>query len=112
MTLKDAIERRYADALTEPVQVRQDALLLALHNGVAMELRFGAAHEYAIAWRWGDAELRIDTAPLHPQLATFPNHLHDAEGKACADPLTNPLREPWHNVRTVIDAVWVSPLLD
>ena len=111
LALKEEIERRYADVLTGDPELAQDALLLRLENGVALELRFAAADAYAIGWRWGEAELRIDTAPLHADLATFPNHLHDAEGRLRADPLTRPGREPWDNVRIVIDALLADPLL-
>ena len=53
----------------------------------------------------------IDTAPLHRTLATFPNHLHDASDVLREDRLTHPSAEPWANVRAVIDAVLVDPLL-
>jgi hypothetical protein len=110
--LKEAIDREFAAALVEPAELCLDALLLRLANDVALELRIAGPAEYAMAWRWGDAELRIDTAPLHRELATFPNHLHDADGALCADPLTRPGRDPWDNVRTVIAALLEDPLLE
>lgn len=109
--LKEAIDVQFAETIAEPAELCQDALLVRLHNGVVIEFRFASAEEYAIGWRWGDTELRIDTAPLHPQLSTFPNHLHNGEGQVLADPLTNPGREPWDNVRSVITALIGDPLL-
>jgi hypothetical protein len=76
-----------------------------------MEARFGAEDEYAFNWRWGEAELRIDTAPLHPILATFPNHLHDNVGVLRLDPVTDPARSPWENLRVLVAALMVDPLL-
>ncbi|HEY6896155.1 MAG TPA: hypothetical protein VI279_02755 [Rhodocyclaceae bacterium] len=111
LTIKEAVEGRYGDALAAAAELSQDALLLSLKNGVVIELRFAAADEYAIAWRYGDAELRIDTAPLHRELASFPNHLHDAAGELRADPLTKPGAEPWDNLCAVLDALLVDPLL-
>jgi hypothetical protein len=108
--LKQAIERQFAAQLAEPVQLCRDALLLRLVNGVALELRHPRRGEYAIAWQVGDAWLRIDTAPVHHALPTA-NHLHDADGQVRADPLTRTDAEPWDNVRAVIDAVLVDPLL-
>lgn len=111
LTLRDAVDRHFADALAEPSRLLQDALIVALKNGATLELRFAGPGEYAIGWRWGDAELCIDTAPMHPALATFPNHWHDADGEMRADPLTHPCAEPWDNARAVIDAVLADPLL-
>ncbi len=110
--LKGAIDGEFAAAMTEPAELCRDALLVRLRNGVIMELRIASAEQYAIGWRWGEAELRIDTAPLHRQLATFPNHMHDGEGNPQPDPLTRPGREPWDNVRGVIAALLDDPLLE
>lgn len=111
LDLKQRLEEGYGGALAGPAELRQDALLLRLDNGVSAELRFASASEYVIGWRWGDAELRIDTAPLHAGLETFPNHLHDAEGRVRGDGVTRPGLEPWDNVRRVIDALRADPLL-
>jgi hypothetical protein len=109
--LKDALDREFAATMLEPAELCRDALLVRLCNDVMIELRMPDATEYSIGWRWGDAELRIDTAPLHCELATFPNHLHDSEGRLRADPLTDPSREPWVNVRVVVAALLEDPLL-
>ena len=109
--LKDAIDREFAAAMAQPVELCRDALLVRLRNEVTIELRIASAEEYSIGWRWGEAQLRIDTAPLHPQLATFPNHLHDAEGQLQSDPLTRPDSAPWDNIRGVIAALLEDPLL-
>ncbi len=109
--LKEAIDVQFAEAITEPTELCQDALLVRLNNGVVIELRIASAEEYSIGWRWGDSELRIDTAPLHPQLATFPNHLHNGEGQLLPDPLTHPGRDLWDNVHSVIMALIDDPIL-
>lgn len=111
IALKDHIDRHFDAQLEVPAQLLQDALLLRFGNGLTMELRFAGADEYAIAWQWGDAQLRIDTAPLHPELATFPQHLHDSHGVVHADPITHPGRAPWDNARALIDVVLRDPLL-
>lgn len=111
LELKEQIESAYGAHLPGGAQLQQDALLLEFDSGLKMELRFASAEEYALAWLWGDAELRIDTAPLHDSLATHPNHLHDEEGRVRADPLTTPGAPPWDNVRKLIDAVLLDPLL-
>ncbi|MCC6533008.1 MAG: hypothetical protein IT531_10705 [Burkholderiales bacterium] len=99
------------EQLASPPQLAHDALLVRLDNGVALELRFTPAGEYSIGWSHGDTSMRIDTAPVHPELATYPNHLHGRDGTARADPLTDPQRSPWENLRAVIEHVRADPLL-
>jgi len=112
LELKDRIESQYADQLEEEPQLRQDALQLRFDTGLAMELRYLNSHEYSLQWAWGDAELRIDTAPLHKGLTTFPNHFHDADANLRPDLVTIPGREPWENIKDLIDRVLQDPLLN
>lgn len=90
----------------------RDALQLFLKNGVVIEVRLAAVDEYAFAWRYGDAVLRIDTAPVARALATFPHHLHDADGQLRADPVTCPGEPPIANLVALVAAVLVDPLLE
>ena len=109
--LKEAIDVEFVETMMEPAELCQDALLVRLHNGAVSELRIASAEEYSIGWLWGDTELRIDTAPMHPQLSTFPNHLHNSEDQLLPDPFTQPGRDPWDNVRSVITALIDDPML-
>ena len=111
LELKARIEERYGAHLPAGAELKLDALLLRFDSGLALELRFASAEEYAFNWIWGEAGLRIDTAPLHPELKTRPHHLHDVDGIPRDDPLTRPGAAPWDNVRKVIDAVLDDPLL-
>ncbi len=88
-----------------------DALMLELRNGVELELRFLDAEQYALNWRWGDASLRIDTAPRHPEQATHPQHWHDEDDLIRPDPLTQPGRPPAENALALIVALAQDPLL-
>lgn len=110
--LKPLLDERYGAVLAGPCELKQDALVLGFENGLEMELRIASAHDYSFHWLWGEAELRIDTAPLHGELATAPNHLHDADGTVRPDPLTRPGAAAWDNVRAVLDAVRDDPLLE
>lgn len=104
------VEDCFGARLSAVPELHQDALLVGLDNGVRLEARFATADEYAISWLWGEAELRIDTAPLHAGLETFPNHLHDAQGELRADPFTRPGDAPHENLRRVIEALLDDPL--
>ncbi|NMF91504.1 hypothetical protein, partial [Aromatoleum petrolei] len=79
--LADYIDRTFSSRLSRPVEHKQDALIVNLENGVTLMVRYAADDAYSLRWSYGDAELGIDTAPLHRELTTFPNHLHDLEGK-------------------------------
>lgn len=109
--LKQAIDAAFAGELTEPAQLYADALLVRLKNEAVIELRVAGDAEYAIAWRWSTVQLRLDTAPLHPHLATFPRHLHDSQGMVRADPVTRAGESAWDSVRRVIAAIAHDPLL-
>jgi len=110
--LKEQIVAHYSDQLAIEPQLKQDALQLKFDSGLAMELRYLNRNEYSLQWLWGDAELRIDTAPLHRNLATFPNHLHDADENLRPDTVTQSGREPWDNVRLLIERLLQDPLLE
>lgn len=110
--LAEQLVSHYGARLTAPPQLAHDALTASFDTGVAVELRFASDSEYSLRWAYGDAELRIDTAPLHPQLATYPNHLHDADGQLRADPLTIPGRLALDNLCAVLDAILQEPLLE
>lgn len=112
LELQAQIDAHYADQLEGGAQIKLDALIAVFDTGLAIELRYLNPHEYSVQWAWGDAELRIDTAPLHRELATFPNHLHDAESRLRADTLTVPGSPPWENVRRLIDRLLQDPLLE
>ncbi|MHA7237344.1 hypothetical protein ACX83E_26315, partial [Burkholderia pseudomallei] len=63
--LKERIETEFETARVESVTLRRDALDVRLANGVELTLRIANAREYAMDWRWGEAAMRIDTAPRH-----------------------------------------------
>ena len=113
--LLDYVAREHAEALLTPPQLAQDALTLVLKNGVVLTVRYAAANAYSLRWRTSadidGVELGIDTAPVHPQLETTPNHLHRADGSVAADPLTDPRRSPQENLARVIDVLGRDPQL-
>lgn len=112
LTLKEHIESAYAERLTEPVRLAQDALLLSFDTGLMMEVRYFSTEEYSISWSWGEAELRIDTAPMHAENTSSSHHLHSAEGVVLADRITQPGRDSWLNFSALLNTLLQDPLLD
>lgn len=109
--LADEMITRYGERLVRAPALTHDALTLELDNGVRVQARFASPEEYAIAWEAGEETWRIDTAPLHSGLSTFPNHLHVAAGAPRSDPLTRPGDPPFANLSAVIEAVLDDPTL-
>jgi hypothetical protein len=109
------VERDFAHLLATAPQLTQDALVLTLTNGTELTVRYAAPDAYSLRWQVrADAvvhTLGVDTAPTHPTLATRPNHLHLADGRVVADPLTRPDASPAANLTAVIDALAADPLL-
>jgi hypothetical protein len=112
LLLKDAVEAHYAHRLAEPVRLAQDALLLSFDNGLMVEARYFSRDEYSIGWCYGDAEFRIDTAPVHIDGASFPHHLHDGGAAAHADRVSCPGLDCWSNFSRLIDRLLDQPLLE
>jgi hypothetical protein len=109
--LKEKLQGHYASRLTEPVELAQDALMLLFDTGLGVEVRYFSPQEYSIMWRWGDAELRIDTAPTQPDCATFPRHLHGEDGIAVPDPATSAAGDCWLNLSGLLNLLLQDPLL-
>ena len=111
LELSGVIENELADALASPLEQKQDVLIVRLVNGVTLDIRYAAHDAYSLRWAHDGGESCIDTAPLHPDLATYPNHLHDTSGHTLADPLTRTDASPEDNVRRLIRALLDDPLL-
>ncbi|HJW55640.1 MAG TPA: hypothetical protein VJ577_10240 [Burkholderiaceae bacterium] len=112
LMLKERLETHYAERLTEPVRLAQDAMLLAFDTGLMMEVRYFSSAEYAIGWSWGDAELRIDTAPLHTDCSTFPCHVHGDDNTLQAGPVNCPDTDCWTGFSQLLDILLADPLLE
>jgi hypothetical protein len=103
--LADEVISRFGEYLDGVPQVSLDALTLHFQNGLVVQARFATPEEYSILWRYGEAEWRIDTAPRHPHLASFPNHRHDPDESVHADDLTRPGGSPQENLAAVLTAL-------
>ncbi|NTV11738.1 MAG: hypothetical protein HGA47_13345 [Zoogloea sp.] len=109
LELAETISQRLSEHLAAELEIKQDALLLELDNGVMLEIRYAAPDAYAFNWVWGEAMLRIDTAPCHADIGG--SHLHTAGGEVRADHLTRPGADPMDNLRALMDALRDDPLL-
>lgn len=106
--LKPQVEAACADVLEGEATAMLDALLLRLVNGVTVELRVFSAEHYCFSWLWGEALLRIDTAPLAESSGS---HFHDLDGQRQPDPVTVPGDAPMANIGRLLKALAENPLL-
>ena len=96
---------RFGERLTAAPRLAHDAVTLEFDGGLTVQARFSGNDEYSIEWQRGARQFRIDTAPLHRGLASFPNHFHDADGGVHAERLTQPGAAPWDNLRAVLEMI-------
>ncbi|HJV27791.1 MAG TPA: hypothetical protein VJ673_19070 [Aromatoleum sp.] len=108
--LADALHVAFGAHLSATHQ-KQDALIVQLDNGTELTVRYPAPDAYSLRWTFQGAELGIDTAPLHEGLKTFPNHLHQADGRVVADPVTKSESTPAENLTRLVAALLKDPLL-
>lgn len=111
LALLEMITQEFSDQLVGDVEMKQDALLFALDNGVEMEIRYPDPQHYSFKWLWGEAECEIDTAPLYPDLVSFPRHFHGPNGEVQPDIWTSMDKTPLSNVRDLLRALMEQPLL-
>jgi hypothetical protein len=111
LELGAVIDEVFGDDLDTPVVQVQDAMIVRLKNGVTLNVRYAASDAYSLRWSYGDAESGIDTAPLHLELASFPNHMHEAGGRIIADPITRPDASPQDNLQRLIRVLLDNPML-
>lgn len=114
LVLEAHVAQAHAADLDAPPSVTQDALMLQLKGGVTLVVHYASPEDYALRWYATGTdgvrrEAGIDTAPVHPALATAPNHLHRADGSVVADPLTRPGAEPAANLHALIAALLANP---
>jgi hypothetical protein len=108
LMLKEGLERDYADRISEPPRLAQDALTLAFDTGLLMELRYVSADAYSIEWSNGEHDLRIDTAPV----GTEARHLHGPSGSHLPDGLMRAGADCWKNFSELLDVLLRDPLLE
>ncbi len=111
LELAETLGEALGAELAAAPQPALDALVLRLANGIELTVRYAAPDAYSLRWTRGEAECGIDTAPVHRDLATSPNHFHDAAGRTLADPVTDPKAAPAENVIRLVHRLTAEPTL-
>lgn len=111
LMLQERLEAQYGSRMSEPMRVAQDALLLSFETGLMMEVRYFSGDEFSVHWSWGEAEFRLDTAPVHTGLQGYPWHVHRDDGAVAACPSGVHDADPWVALSRLLDILLVDPLL-
>ena len=100
--LADGINSKFGNVLKSPAEVKSDGLLLQFKDGSRLELHYPNKKEYSFNFLRGGKTFIIDTAPVHNGLETFPNHIHNFEGKLTKDEITDINNEPVKNIENFL----------
>jgi hypothetical protein len=109
--LSEQLITDFGERLVDLPRLNHDALEVRFDTGLILQIRYPNIDEYSLRWSFKERTLGIDTAPLHPDLDSFPNHLHDSEGRIVSDRLTRPGRPVQDNLHALIVALLDDPWL-
>ncbi len=96
------INAGFKNIFKTPAEVKSDGLLLQFKDGSQLELRYPSKKEYSFNFLRGEKLFIIDTAPIHNELETYPNHIHDFDGKLIKDGITDINNEPVKNIENFL----------
>ncbi|MFV2015060.1 MAG: DUF6516 family protein [Candidatus Heimdallarchaeota archaeon] len=89
----------------------RDRLRVLFRNGAVLDIRYPIETKYSFNLQYRDKVYRIDTAPYHPEIDTFPNHFHNKEEEnIILDQWTDPTRGISDNINAMCD--WVLGIFD
>ncbi len=69
-------QEHFSEILSETPIIFSDKVRLVFTDGSFMEIRYPVDSKYSFHWQREDEIIRIDTAPHHRQLSTYPRHMH------------------------------------
>lgn len=69
-------EEHFSEILSETPIIFSDKVRLFFVDSSYMDIRYPVDSKYSFHWQRNDEMIRIDTAPHHRQLSTFPRHMH------------------------------------
>jgi hypothetical protein len=79
---------------------------LVFVDGSYMDIRYPVDSKYSFHWQREEGIIRIDTAPHHRKLSTFPRHMHNGnEDNVVEDSVTRIDNTIEENVKCVLGFV-------
>jgi len=97
----EIITTEFPTLIAEPPDVSPTRLRVRLVDSTLLEIRYPREDEFSFHWQQADEPTRLNTAPHHPDLSTFPRHLHIG-GRVEEDHITSSEASPEDNLRSVL----------
>lgn len=69
-------EECFPDIMSEAPIIYSDKVRLFFTDKTYMDVRYPVDSKYSFHWQLDDEIVRIDTAPHHRQISTYPRHIH------------------------------------
>ncbi len=99
-------EEHFSDILSEAPIIYSDKVRLVFVDGSYMDIRYPVNSKYSFHWQREGEIIRIDTAPHHRQLSTYPRHMHNGkENDVVEDSVTELDNTIEENVMCVLEFV-------
>ncbi|MDD1745778.1 MAG: DUF6516 family protein [Candidatus Methanoperedens sp.] len=106
ITIARCAEDHFPDILGEAPMIYSDKVRLMFVDGSYMDIRYPVDSKYSFHWQREHEIIRIDTAPHHRELSTYPAHMHiGKEEDVVEDTVTNMNNSIEENVRNVLGFV-------
>jgi hypothetical protein len=96
--------------LVVTAELHADRVRLILIDGSLIDVRYPVKDKFSLHWQRDDRIYRIDTAPHHKGLVTFPRHIHfGSEDNVVEDSVLGECDSPEENFKEFMN--WVNELL-
>ena len=69
-------QEHFSEILSETPIIFSDKVRLVFIDSSFMDIRYPVDSKYSFHWQRDNEMIRIDTAPHHRQLSTYPRHMH------------------------------------
>lgn len=104
------IAQKEFSGIVKSIEIFDDRIKLIFIDESYMEVRYPQEDKYSFHWQRGSEVYRIDTAPHHRQVTTFPRHIHSgSEDNVIEDNVTSLSNTPEENFRRVLN--WVKSMI-
>ena len=91
-------------------ELHADRVRLILIDGSWIDVRYPVKDKFSFHWQRGDEIYRIDTAPHHKGIRTFPRHIHfGSEDNVIEDSVLEENASPEENFKRFME--WVRGFL-
>ena len=93
----------FSDVLAKQPAIFDDRVHLDFIDDTFMEIQYPIDTKYSFHWQRDSEIFRVDTAPHHKNIATYPRHMHEgAEDNVIEDMITSLDNSLEENVKKVL----------